>query len=757
MLGVDDLAEAELTGDTGSNRLSLSAILTFLGQLPRSVSYAISTPSLTFQGTLTKAFSIAKLLTATFNLFLGSGEKNPILDPSFEYDEVGSHAPPGWNFLSNSIIIEGAVGTVTSGGGAFGNKYLSVTTTGTHETEGASTGFVQPCTLGVPVTTWVWLRGTAGEKVTVKVHGDGGMGGSGLFKTLTSSWAQYSAVYTPTANGLIAMAVHTIGKTAMTFEMDAASFTSNYFDGDSPHTIWEGTPGNSISIKQILSRNTLHQFVPKLTFLGTIQKNITQKLEASLTFVGNLQRVIVKIVSASLSFAGSLIHNMIHALAATLSFLGTLTKVFSLTKTLTANLSFLGSLSHNVTHTIQSTLSFLGSLRKSFEITKHLQAALTSSGILQRTITHAFIATLTFLGLLRSIAIKNFLATVTFAGTLQRRITHGLTALLTFSTSLLDHTIYGLKATLTFAGALPKRFEITKRLTATLPFVGTLQRYISFTRSATLQLAGVLGNATIHRLSATLTFVGSLPRNIARRFSSSISSEGVLSKNTSRALTGVVSFTGSITSRITHSFSASLSLSGTLSRSIKRMLVASIGLSGSLGRSIVYKLEAALRPVGRLQRAILHQLAGALGVSGKMSREIYYPLIASVTFVGTVGRSVLHQFYAALETVGKLTLNASIVRRFVATLDFSGQIAHRTVMRILEGTLNFVGSIFENHAKVIRPLTDSLVLKQENIPTLTVRRTEIGNVYGLVNHLEGYPEMEMLSIVKRRKVFKEED
>ena len=202
-----------------------------------------------------------------------------------------------------------------------------------------------------------------------------------------------------------------------------------------------------------------------------------------------------------------------------------------------------------------------------------------------------------------------------------------------------------------------------------------------------------------------------------------------------------------------HRLTGTLSFVGTLSKHTTYALTASISFVSALKRFIVYRLEAALNGAGRLQRAALRQLEGVLAVSGNLSRKSYYPLSASVTFVGTTGRSVLLQFRAALELVGNLMPIKRIVQIFAATFSFSGQITRRSVMHVLEGALGFVGSLIAIGGKRTKPITDAIILRQEYTPNITLRRTETGYVYSLVDHLGDYPEAEFESITKKRYVF----
>jgi hypothetical protein len=47
---------------------------------------------------------------------------------------------------------------------------------------------------------------------------------------------------------------------------------------------------------------------------------------------------------------------------------------------------------------------------------------------------------------------------------------------------------------------------------------------------------------------------------------------------------------------------------------------------------------------------------------------------------------------------------------------------------------------------------DVIVLKAHTMATLTLEETESGNVFRLVEQVEGYPEMEFQSVVRKRQV-----
>ena len=48
-------------------------------------------------------------------------------------------------------------------------------------------------------------------------------------------------------------------------------------------------------------------------------------------------------------------------------------------------------------------------------------------------------------------------------------------------------------------------------------------------------------------------------------------------------------------------------------------------------------------------------------------------------------------------------------------------------------------------------LTDAIVLKKRDPALLILRSTEVGNVFELIERQPGLPEMEFISVVKKRK------
>jgi hypothetical protein len=365
---------------------------------------------------------------------------------------------------------------------------------------------------------------------------------------------------------------------------------------------------------------------------------------------------------------------------------------------------------------------------------------------------------LSFFGSLRPVLIYRLEASVAFAGVIRRNTTAALSALLPFSTRMLDHIIYGLMAELDFEGTLTKRFALIKTLMANLELAGALGRSVVRSQTAKLTFAGSIASRTTTRTqTASLSFAGSMRARAIKTLEAALSFTGATGRKVIFELTaelplsGFIQFSGKFIQR----FSASLDLEEETGFPVRitHALAASTPFSGELGRSIARGLAAALRAEGSLQRAILHQLSGALAPKGSVQRETYYKLVASVTFTGTVARSALHQLRASVSPTGSLEPGSKLVQLLTATLSFTGQ-TRRSIVHTLRGALSFVGSINFGRAEGTKPLADSLVLKQEDFPTLTLRRNEAGNVYGLINHLEGFPEMEVQSIVKKRRVFR---
>jgi hypothetical protein len=340
---------------------------------------------------------------------------------------------------------------------------------------------------------------------------------------------------------------------------------------------------------------------------------------------------------------------------------------------------------------------------------------------LQRNITHGLSAALSFLGTLVPQTIKNFAASLNFAGALKRNVTFVLSGAMSFVGSIVSRTVTrALNAALTFFGSIVPRLEgFIYRIEATLSLMGALPRNITAAQQAVLSFSTTLRDHTIYPLRAGLSFLGALRKEF----------------------------------QLTKYLTATLNLSGSLTRSLRRSLTASMSLAGSVGRSIVYRLEGALEAAGALQRTILHQLVGALGVSSKISIKIYYLLVASVTFTGTIRQSVSHQFHAALQFMSNVVPNVFFVQVFVASLGFGGQIARRIIVSVLQGALDFAGSIAEISKKTPQPIIDAIILKQESAPSITLRHTETEEAYGLINHLEGYPEMEFIPIIAKRRIF----
>lgn len=266
-----------------------------------------------------------KTLAAVFRPSGIGTPENPILDPSFEYDTEGSHAPPGWSF-SGGAITAGAVGTVNGGGGAVGSKYLSVVCAGAAAGEGVTTGEVVPYAPFVEKSMWVYIRGTVGGKVEYGLAG-AGIPTAANFVTLTGSWQRVKIPGTFEPAGLAAFFVRNRNAgEAITIEIDAVSPTQTYFDGDTPGYAWTGTPGNSRSLptatlsKQpqktlnavfgptgLLNKLTGRQ-LPTAVFKpsGSVTKRPQKNLEAGLKPTGALGRATQAILNAVFAPTGAL-------------------------------------------------------------------------------------------------------------------------------------------------------------------------------------------------------------------------------------------------------------------------------------------------------------------------------------------------------------------------------------------------------------------------------------------------------------------
>lgn len=171
--------------------------------------------------------------------------KNPVYNPSFEYDSVGK-VPVGWS--TNGVLFDAAAATavVRSGNAAEGQQYLEITTGGVFAGEGVQSGENVPVTKGVQITFYAYMRGVEGTKINFEAGGEK-IGSEASAASLTNSWVQYSTVYTPAANGTVAVAFTTINQEVTTFQVDGISATTTYVDGDTKGYYWTGEIGNSPS------------------------------------------------------------------------------------------------------------------------------------------------------------------------------------------------------------------------------------------------------------------------------------------------------------------------------------------------------------------------------------------------------------------------------------------------------------------------------------------------------------------------------
>lgn len=529
----------------------------------------------------------------------------------------------------------------------------------------------------------------------------------------------------------------------------------------------------SLSSAGSLRRNSTRTLNASLSFLGALPRNVIRQLTATVSFAGRLRSSFIKVLFANLTFAGTLAHNVLRRIAAALSFLGVLQR--SVPRPLTAALTFLGSLRPIGIKSIAATLPSVGNIQR--HTTRELAALLTFSTRMFDHIVFLLMASFDFAGTLakRFELTKRFVASLEFVGVSQRYINLLQTATFDFTGSIGHSSLRRFFATLSSTGTLPR--NTMRQASASLNSEASLGKDVSRTIAGTMAFAGSAVSRVKHALSGSVNFNGSFASHtVTRILTATLNFTGRLLPYAINRFEAGLSFAGSAGRRIRYELPAELTLGGflqlsgkfimrfaalldleeedeQLSRIITRALSASTALTGSVGQSLVYRLEAALGAVGTLQRAVLHQLAGVLGVSGKTSSATYHQLAASVTFTGTVGRSALRQLRALLESAGSLEPGSKLVQVLTATLSFSGQVARRSIIRTLRAALDLRGFIDFAKGSATKILADTLVLKQEGVPTLTLRHTEAGDVYGLINHLEGYPEMEVQRIVAKRRVF----
>jgi hypothetical protein len=181
---------------------------------------------------------------------VGAAAKNLVLNPSFEYGTTA------WTTGDGSFFQTGATMARVGTQHFSGSKSLEVKCTGVHGEEGAF-GLVGGLLAGQKYAISVYLKGAVGgEEVELKVgHASGGEGEDLEGITLTTGWVRYSFIYEPPED--IASAAFGVRKgsakaTTPTFFIDAAQITVApliaYADGDSAGVLWEGTPGDSLSI-----------------------------------------------------------------------------------------------------------------------------------------------------------------------------------------------------------------------------------------------------------------------------------------------------------------------------------------------------------------------------------------------------------------------------------------------------------------------------------------------------------------------------
>ncbi len=233
----------------------------------------------------------------TFPVTPQYGDINFVLDPSFEYDRVGS--PPFWwgpfepeggeppeetppleklgpgEFrqrlaarltFGEHPAIHAALTVIDSLETPFGDNCLEVVThahpeSEFYEPEGAFTGAFQVATAKTITFSCVLRCKGPGFKVLLKL-GHGAVGEAVEEVEVTNEWTRFSVTLEPKASGTTFAAVvvprpeKLTGSPARTFYLDAAQINRGtkalpYFDGDSQSAKWEGIKGRSASIELV--------------------------------------------------------------------------------------------------------------------------------------------------------------------------------------------------------------------------------------------------------------------------------------------------------------------------------------------------------------------------------------------------------------------------------------------------------------------------------------------------------------------------
>lgn len=451
----------------------------------------------------------------------------------------------------------------------------------------------------------------------------------------------------------------------------------------------------SLSLTGNAPRDINHQIPASLNYEGLIKRYIYYLLSAFVIFKGSSERITNKTFSGSLTFVGTLPKNIVHFLSGFINFLGQNPRnILSLLK---ANLNFVGLLPRNIFRLLQANLSFVGAAIINFQ---RFVASISFFGNLPRNTDHQIPASLNYTGLNKPIGIKNFLAKLILASSLNRNTSFSILELLPFSTRLRDYTIFGLRAKLSSVGTLTKRFEIIHKLTANLEFTGSINKVINLIQMASVSFVGFVTRLVFYRLSGTLNF------------------------------------------------------STKISKVISNVLRASINFSGSIRRSIEYRITGILTATGALQKYTITRMSSNLSFIGVTTRTTYIQIIASLVSKGLSFRFfVLHQIRSSMSFIGSLTPIYRIIYALKASLNFNGTLLKNVIIRI-KSILDLEGFLNLEKTRGIKPVPDVLILKEEFFPTLVLRKTAAGSTLGLISYLDGFPEMEVQSIIKKHKVFR---
>lgn len=497
------------------------------------------------------------------------------------------------------------------------------------------------------------------------------------------------------------------------------------------------TKSGAISFTGSVSK-TINKFVTTvLSFTGDFDASLVitviyQALDSALSFTGTQTKRTFKTITAGLTNTSSLIRSIRKTITAALSFTGVTSIIKSLHRTLTAVLSFVGSTNKKIFKGISSGFSFVGTTLKSPRRT--LTGAIAFAGSLISTNNKTLTAVISFTGSQTKRVFKYISGAFSFTGATIKSVRKNITASISFVGSLVRSSLKLLIGTISFvrfiypyselypgdtypagiveSSSLFKAISINK--SGALSFIGSFTRLNAFRRTieATLSFTGTQTKSIFKTLtSGVLDFAGNLAVIAGNKlyFVADLTFTAIQNRRTFKTVASAVSFTGTTTKR-THKYlsSTALTFAGTISRlsTLAINFVGNLTLSGTQNRSVYKIVTSTLSFSGIKTMRLLKTLSGTINSTGSLVTSIInkLTLTATLTFTG------IKNFRFSKILSGVLGFSGvnyrSINKGLTASISFSSRLI-KSVQKLLESTVSLIGSITR---KTIANLSSELII-----------------------------------------------